>query len=286
MKKYNKLKILKCDINIPINDLNAWTMYPTYRWIYNKIMLCEYQKIQFAPMPIKPTKYPVIIKPIINLYGMGLNIIKVNNDDEFYDNWYNNNFWMEFLEGEHLSWDLVILNGHINFNVCLMGHPDDKNIGKFNYWESIDSKIPNIILELVSDHFKDYTGCLNVETIGNKIIECHLRMGDIDIFPTLDILKGIIATYKKQKYDWNIKLEKIYFYPVWDNNYGNAVYEYLEQNVATLLENNNYIHNFGIDSSSLANPPNNKRLMWFTCSHKDYADNILQSIYKMLDTLI
>ena len=57
---------------------------------------CEFQGIEHAPMPIEPSTYPVIIKPIINLYGMGLNIIKVNNQEEFYDNWYNNNFWMKF----------------------------------------------------------------------------------------------------------------------------------------------------------------------------------------------
>ena len=43
----------------------------------------------------------VIIKPIINLLGMGINSIKVDNDEEFMKYYNNNHFWCEFLEGEH-----------------------------------------------------------------------------------------------------------------------------------------------------------------------------------------
>ena len=284
MGKYNKLyKLLKCDIDVPINDLDAWTKYPDYRWVYNKIMLCKYQNIDHAPMPIKPPKYPVILKPIINLYGMGLNIKKINNDKDFSDSWYSNDFWMEFLEGVHLSWDIIILKGDIVFHTCFIGHNDNNVIGKFDHWESTERNIIPIIKKLVKEHFKNYSGCLNVETINNKIIECHLRMGDIDIFPTLDILKGIIATYKNQEYDWNIDYTKVYFYPVWTSRKDAIEYEYVKKYIGPMLIKNKYIHDFNIDSCTLSSPTDKyRRLMWFTCSYKNYADKLRLSIYNHL----
>lgn len=284
MGKYNKLyKLLKCEVDIPINDLDAWMMYPNHRWVYNKVMLCEYQNIDHAPMPIKPKKYPVILKPIINLYGMGLNIKKINNEKDFNDSWYSNNFWMEFLEGEHLSWDMIILKGKIVYHTCFIGHNDDTVLGKFDYWESVDRNIIPIIKRLIEEHFETYSGCLNVETINNKMIECHLRMGDIDIFPTLDILKGIIATYKNKEYKWDIKCGKIYFYPIWTQSKEDDEYKFAKKYIVPLLMKNKYIHDFYIDSATLSSPSDKyRRLMWFTCSYKDYADQLRSSIYDYL----
>ena len=72
--------LLKCNNdNIPLNDLDAWISYPDHNWIYNRLDIAKYQKLKCAPMPIQPTQYPVIIKPIINLYGMGNKIIKINS---------------------------------------------------------------------------------------------------------------------------------------------------------------------------------------------------------------
>ena len=65
----------KFNINIddycPKNDEDAWLLYPNYNFIYNKIFICQIQNLSYAPMPILPNKYPVVIKPIINLMGMG-----------------------------------------------------------------------------------------------------------------------------------------------------------------------------------------------------------------------
>ena len=88
MSKYKKLyDVLKCphNVKIPINDLQAWK-HPKnqpYKWIYNKLRLCEYQNIPCAPMPIQPKTYPIISKPIINLYGMGLNTVKIESEKDF-----------------------------------------------------------------------------------------------------------------------------------------------------------------------------------------------------------
>ena len=61
------------------NDLDSWLFNNKYREVYNKLWLSYTQDIDCAPMGIYPNKYPVIIKPIINLYGMsrGFRIIKM-----------------------------------------------------------------------------------------------------------------------------------------------------------------------------------------------------------------
>ena len=61
-------------IKVPINDLQAWAEYQQWRFIYNRQIIAQDQNIYNAIMPIEPLnsdKYPIILKPIINLYGMG-----------------------------------------------------------------------------------------------------------------------------------------------------------------------------------------------------------------------
>ena len=79
---------INIDDYCPKNDEDAWLLYPEFNFVYNKMFICKFQDLIYAPMPILPDKYPVIIKPIINLMGMGINSIKVDNDDEF-QNHYN-----------------------------------------------------------------------------------------------------------------------------------------------------------------------------------------------------
>ena len=52
--------VLKCpkDIVIPVNDIDAWLFFPKYNWIYNKITICQTQKIPCAPIGITPPNFP------------------------------------------------------------------------------------------------------------------------------------------------------------------------------------------------------------------------------------
>jgi len=285
--KFNKLyKILKCPIFIPINDMEAWDYYPKYRWIYNKIELCLFQNVKCAPMPIEPDKYPVIIKPITNLYGMGLNIAKVKNIYEFYDHWLNNNFWMPFQKGEHLSYDIILFRGKIKFHTCFLGRKSKKVLGEFKYWKSVTRNIPKIVKKLIKKHFKSYYGCLNVELIGNVMIEAHLRVGDTVMFPNYrEILQGLINVYMKKKYIWkNIKLNTIYFFPLWIEKGANKnVTKYLKQMFREKLKNDIRINEFRFDNLTMACPGKHKRIMWITCWQKSVAIKWFKKIKKELE---
>jgi hypothetical protein len=264
--------------------MDGWNMFPQYRWLYDKMYLCQYQNIKYAPMPIKPKNYPVILKPITNLYGMGLNIKLINNEEEFYDNWYNNNFWMEFFTGKHYSYDIIILNGNIQFFVCFEGIKDDIIIGKFKYWIYIKTDLPFIIKQLIKDKFNKYSGVLNIEIIDDKIIECHLRMGDIDIFPTTKLLEGVISTYQGLTFDWNINLPDTYFCPFWVyEDIQDDVQEFCINEIKPLLETNEYIYDFDIDNLTMASPGKYKRLLWISCGHLNYAKLIFTSIKNIIE---
>ena len=62
--------VLKCpkDVEIPINDIDAWLFFPKHNWIYNKIKICQTQQIDCAPVGISPPKFPIFIKPIYRNY--------------------------------------------------------------------------------------------------------------------------------------------------------------------------------------------------------------------------
>ncbi len=292
MSKYNVyFKKLGCDIEFPINDMEAWEKYPAHRWIYNRLELASYQGIKCKPMPIEPDEddYPVILKPMINLYGMGLNCKKINDCHDFDNNWYSNHFWMTCLEGEHLSWDLIILNESIEFFTCFIGYPVKSELGKFNYWEFvIDNQLPDIVKLLVNEHFKDYTGCLNVETIGQMIIEAHLRMGDIFLFPDMDLHEGIIQNYKGNKYDWSeITLNPLYFFPFWaPDNISEDMFlivkDVLGQFMIDEKENGNILQ-YEFDEYSMGGPNGWKRLLWFSTEDKQHGFDLRNLI---IDALI
>lgn len=287
-KTYKIYELLKCkNYNIPLNDLNAWSSYPNHNWVYNRLELAKYQGIKCAPMPIKPPDniYPIIIKPIINLYGMGHKIIKINNYDEFEKEWYDNNtdFWSEFLIGDHKSWDFVVNKGKILYHSCFIGNTDD-TLGKFTLWKSINSNIPVNLIKFIEKEFNTFIGCVNIETIGNKMIECHLRMGDIDLFPTLKILKGIIKNYDDKKYKkWSkIKYQQIYMFPVWFPNPTKEIYD-----CANNFKNKKVLE-YGIDEDYLCKPGNTeeRRIMWFTCYNKKFGKKLRNSLLDKFSKII
>lgn len=229
---YNVLKCPK-DIVIPVNDIDAWLFFPKYNWIYNKIRICQTQEIPCAPIGITPPNFPVFIKPIINLYGMGWGSRLINNQSEYRKYAYPGYFWMPVLKGPHLSYDFILIKGDIKWSMCFQGYPTKD--GMFDYWETkSEISIPHFLKQWISKYFNKtkFTGCLNIETINNKIIECHLRMGDINQLHSKEIIKSIINVYKgvNNACD-NLKTyvnKKIYLVPIFVN-YNSKIYLKLKE---------------------------------------------------------
>ena len=275
LEKYNK------DINdyVPKNDIESWDMYPKYNFVYNKMFICKIENIDYAPMPIIPCNFPVVIKPIVNLLGMGNNSLKIDNISDFLKHSKSSHFWCEYLDGRHLSWDFVIKLGEIQFKFCYIGIKN--KFGSFHYWRSL-SKIPKIPIGIkkLLKYFSEYTGYLNIETINNKMIDVHLRMGDIDQLPK-DFMRLIYLNVIDEKIDTKNKLntivsknylEKIYLFPIWQEINKNSnlvdIYEYLKINWEDKIIKNDYIIHYYFDVPNHSYPNNMKR--WFLLTVNNY----------------
>ena len=120
------------------------------------------------------------------------------------------------------------------------------------------------------------------------MIECHLRMGDIDFFPCKKILKGIIKNYEDKKYKkWSkIKFQKIYMFPIWYSEPNEEIYYYVK-NFKYILSKNKKVVEYEFDEDYLCNPGQSKekRIMWFTCRDYDFGlflrDMLLEELEKL-----
>lgn len=179
------LKSIFEDLNltqIPFSDVDVWSEYPEYHQLYNKLWVAETQGLPCGPMGIYPQTYPVIFKPIINLFGMSRGVIVINSDSEYRQNLKDGFFWSKFLVGTHRCIDLIVKDGTPVFYSSLISYPAGQ--GAFDYHESDpDYEIPECLTKWIKTFLDDYTGCVNIETINDTIIEIHLRLnGDTHLY--------------------------------------------------------------------------------------------------------
>ena len=88
-------------------------------------------------------------------------------------------FWMPLLEGPHVSTDCAVVKGQVKWLRHATGVPGPE--GTFKYWTLHADEMPEVATYLktwVSKYMAAYTGMMNFETIGGKIIEAHLRFAD------------------------------------------------------------------------------------------------------------
>lgn len=217
--------ILKCpeEIIIPLDDQQAWLLNEPYRDLYNRQKLIEFQGLYHAIMPIKPISYPVFLKPLVNLYKTGHEVYLLHDDKDFYKHWDHTGFWMEYLCGDHLSYDIILENGQIKWSICFQGHYvyDKKNrrvAALFDYWEHMpDQIISPIIHKLVEEKLSNYSGCLNIQTLNQRMIECHLRINWLKWLPDHRILVELIRLYQGNKWQLNLdyRVPKLYLMTIW-----------------------------------------------------------------------
>jgi hypothetical protein len=174
-------KFISCpdDVLIPTDDQLAYQLFPEHRWIYNKLLICETQSLDNAPHDIMPQRFPVFSKPIYNLRGMGSGSRVIESAEQFKAAVQPGHMWMQLLTGEHVSSDAAVINGV----PVWWRHSIGKTLegGKFDYWIILDEargEIEGYCGAWLRRYLKGYTGCVNFETIGAKIIEAHLRFAD------------------------------------------------------------------------------------------------------------
>ena len=167
------------NVVIPTDDQLAYQLFPQHRWIYNKLLICETQGLENAPHDIMPRQFPVFSKPIYNMRGMGSGSKIIESPEQFRAAVQPGHMWMPLLTGEHVSTDVAVIDGEPAWWRYTIGKTLEQ--GTFDHWVILSEARPEIERycgDWLRRHLKGYTGCVNFETIGAKIIEAHLRFAD------------------------------------------------------------------------------------------------------------
>lgn len=167
------------DVVIPTEDPDSYRLYPQHRWIYNKLLVAESQGLPCGPHGIMPDAFPVFSKPIYNLRGMGIETRIFRDRDEYLAARDPGHMWMPVLTGEHVSSDAAVVAGQARWWRHTVGRP--LGDGMFDYWTVLADPKPDLEAYChawIATSLAGYTGMLNLETIGGRIIEAHLRFAD------------------------------------------------------------------------------------------------------------
>jgi hypothetical protein len=172
---------VKCpdDLFVPTEDGDAYELYPQYRWLYNKLLVAESQQMVCGLHGMTPKHFPVFSKPVYNMRGMGAESRICRSAKEYLVHQKPGHFWMPLLHGEHVSTDVAVVDGEPRW----WRHVTGLSIGDgmFDYWTVLAAPRPPIEAycgDWLRRHLKGYTGMVNFETIGARIIEAHLRFSD------------------------------------------------------------------------------------------------------------
>ena len=279
MLSLNEWLIKKKCINLfPTNDIASWIKYPEYNFIYDKLSLAQLQNLDCAPLPIIPTTFPVIVKPIINLYGMSRGLKKINNYEEFILIKENGYFWEKYLDGNQYNYDMVIENGRIIDSFCYHSFP--LNDGTFLYHQYIKKNIPSNIVKLIEELMENYTGFMNIELIDGYIIEAHLRLnGDFFIFDEI-MVDNFINFIRNGLYTFQ-EIKPMTFFPIFIKANANISPDYNTQLCCIFNILNKWNVDYKKDNINSENQGDiYKRLLYFVCDNHKLGLSIQKEIQR------
>ncbi|SKA37098.1 hypothetical protein SAMN02745126_05884 [Enhydrobacter aerosaccus] len=164
---------------IPTEDSDAWIWNPRHRWVYDKLAVAQSQGLAAAPHGVTPSAYPVFSKPIYNLKGMGVGSRALHGEADYLAAYQPGHFWSSLLSGDHVSSDVALVDGVPQWWRHARGYAGDG--GTFDYWEvraDANAAVEDWAAPWCRKHLAGYTGMANLETIGGRIIEVHLRFAD------------------------------------------------------------------------------------------------------------
>jgi hypothetical protein len=170
--------------DIGVNDTHAWRLNPQHRHVYDKLQLALAQGLLAAPCGIDPLSMginaatPLFVKPMTNLLGMSLEAQATTAGDlsTGQTQCAPGCFWGEYLVGDHTSTDCLVLAGKALWFAHTQGAAE-KDQQRPIYWH-IGVDLPHLeptISDIIHTQLPGYTGLCNVEMIGGKVIEMHLR---------------------------------------------------------------------------------------------------------------
>lgn len=162
-----------------MTDAEAWQSYPQLRWLYDRLQLSLALGYECGPAGTLPPRPGIwFVKPIINLNGMGVGAYAQHYDGGRAFPVRPGSFWMPHFTGRHLSIDLK--RGPLGWESALSVECIYRDNRPFE-WRKVTARpeLPDILALETAD-----VPWLNIELIGPKVIEVHLRRNhDFDAVP-------------------------------------------------------------------------------------------------------
>lgn len=153
------------------NDIDAWERFPESRWMFNKLHILQSLQVECAPVGIVPKTFPVRVKPITNLFGMGIGSYCAQSEEDI--EYAPGMFWMPNYSGMHRSYDINTVTRRVYaaqgldgpyFTKWIVRNATTQEAQAANYHVSNLKQIGPL-----PEH-------INIETIGWwNLIECHPR---------------------------------------------------------------------------------------------------------------
>jgi hypothetical protein len=194
------------DVRVPTEDGDAWKWFPRYKWVYNKLSVAESQGLECGPHGIEPSSFPVFSKPIFNMRGMGTGSRIFRTLKDYRARQRPGHIWMPLFDGEHVSTDVAVVDGEARW----WRHAIGKALtgGTFDYWTVLAADRPEIegyCADWLKKNLRGYTGMLNFETIGARIIEIHLRFADQwpDLYGGRPWVQALIGLYRDGTWNYS-----------------------------------------------------------------------------------
>jgi hypothetical protein len=153
-----------------MSDADVWEFAESDDlWLFDKLILSKKLGYKCGPAGVAPTengKY--IVRPCVNYRMMSAGVFElfINAGQDVIPNGF---FWCEIFNGRHLSFDY-----HWGEQVLAVEGIKD-GYRRFVYWKKVNDVFP--LPPFLENITKKYEW-LNVEVIGGKIIEVHLRYND------------------------------------------------------------------------------------------------------------
>lgn len=161
------------NVDIPLDDVTAYQMYPKYNWVYSTSRLLDMQNIEWSPFKAghfvhEHTEFPVSDSGTI---------------------------WTREMLGERLTTDVAVLKGDIKW----AAHHRTKDDGTKEVLDTLYGDIELRVSALTMLHFKKFAGVISVDTIGSTIVAVRLRMTTemVESYPE-DWLKRVLRIYNRR----------------------------------------------------------------------------------------
>ena len=156
-----------------INDCDVWARCPQdWLWIYDKLIVARRQALRAGPAGVPPPEPAwYVVRPITNIRMMGRGAQRLwltPNDDHLVP---DGHFWCEWLTGAHVSVDYHWGQPQLT----VLGFRDGERLDRFCLWRRVAHFLP---LPGWLQGLALTQQWINVEYIGDRVIEIHLRYND------------------------------------------------------------------------------------------------------------